>query len=80
MYNYVLKPKNSLIAVIYNFLEHISNFWLKISFLVKNMIFAWNIKMGVKSSLLYVKLCAESKNSSLIAVIYTILAILAISG
>ena len=40
MYNYVLKPKNSLIAVIYNFLEHFSNFGLKISFLVKNMIFA----------------------------------------
>ena len=39
------------------------------------MILAWNIKIGGKSSL-----CAESKNSSLIAVIYTILAISAIFG
>ena len=44
------------------------------------MIFAGISNMGVKSSLFCAKLCAELKNSSLIAVMYTVLAILAIFG
>ena len=40
------------------------------------MIFAWISNRGVKIKLIDVKLCAEFKNSSLIAVICTVLAIL----
>ena len=38
-----------------------TTFWSTLAILVKNMIFAWNVKMGVKSSLFYVQLCAETK-------------------
>ena len=44
------------------------------------MIFAWISNRGVKIKLIYVKLCAEFKNSSPVAIIYTVLAILAIFG